>query len=93
MRLVGGEIKTACASFSGTGAKVGRDGEIAAGDVLERCSGELRVPPGDGSRIVNREGVLGKRENAGLFVGCGDVARRGLRSLSLVCISCSYRHH
>lgn len=93
MRLVGGDIRIACASFSGPGAKVGREGESAAGEVLERWSGELRGPAGDGSLTVNREGVLGNSENAGLLVGCGDVARRGLRSLSLVRSSCSYRHH
>ena len=83
-------MRVACVSFSGPGANVGRDGERAAGDVLERWRGERRLGDGEPSLTVNREGVFGNRENAGLFVGCGEVARRGLSCLAFASNSCSF---
>lgn len=79
-----GPISVACISLSAWGAKEGLLGERAAGEVFERCSGEARFPDaeGDTSRTVNRDGVEGKSENAGLFVGWGEVARRGLSNFA-----------
>ena len=70
-----------CASLSDPGAKEGREGERAAGEVFDRCRGERRssVEP---SLTVSRDGVLGNREKAGLLVGCGEVDRRGLSCLA-----------
>jgi hypothetical protein len=65
-----GPVSVACISLSAWGAKDGRLGERAAGEVFDRCKGEGRCPDdGDMSRTVNREGVEGKSENAGLLVG------------------------
>ena len=62
-------------SLSGRAAKVGREGDRAAGDVLDRFSWTLRGMP-EGEPSLVRDGVVGKREKAGLLVGCGDVALR-----------------
>lgn len=69
IRLVGGDIRISWASCPGPGANVGREGESAAGEVFDRWSGDLRGPEDNGSFTVNREGVLGNKENEGVLVG------------------------
>ena len=60
-------MRLAWISFSRPGAKEGREGESAAGEVFER----INRPFGDGvlPKRESREGVFGKSENAGLLVG------------------------
>ena len=85
-------INVAWISSSLCGAKEGRLGERAAGEVFERCKGEVRCPDGgDTSWTANRVGVEGNSENAGLFIGCGEVPRRGLSNFAFSSNSRSYR--
>ena len=60
-----GPVRPACSTPSSLSVENdGREGDNAAGEVLDLCKGDGKTP-----LTVNREGVDGNRENAGLRVG------------------------